>query len=128
VRVALGGCAGSVVGVCSYHLAIFIIIFIFLVLNTPASLMKNAMLRQSQERPREGRVTDPIRPLERSAVYLNRIKNREDNRCWYCDKDGQKMARSYVLLHCSNAKIATARRSVGRSAAGEHPVSLSDPR
>jgi hypothetical protein len=44
------------------------------------------------------------------AVYLKRIKKREDDRCWYCNKNGQKMTRSHVLLRCSNARIVTARQ------------------
>ena len=46
----------------------------------------------------------------RSAVYLERIRKpgRTDDHCWFC-QDSAKMARSHVLLHCRNSKLAAAR-------------------
>jgi hypothetical protein len=44
--------------------------------------------------------------IQRSTVYLKRIRKRNDDRCWYCHKNGQKM----TLLHCTNARLVSARQ------------------
>jgi hypothetical protein len=44
----------------------------------------------------------------RSAVYLKRIEKRQDDKCWFC-RGRNRMTRLHVLLHCSNAKIRSAR-------------------
>jgi hypothetical protein len=38
----------------------------------------------------------------RSAVYFKRVRQRKDDKCWFC-KEGAKMTRSHALLHCPNA-------------------------
>jgi hypothetical protein len=40
-------------------------------------------------------------------VYLKRIRKREED---HCSKAEQKMTRSHVLLHCTNGRLAAARR------------------
>jgi hypothetical protein len=44
----------------------------------------------------------------RSAANLKRIKKRRDDKCWFC-RGWNRMARSHVLLHCSNVRIRAAR-------------------
>jgi hypothetical protein len=52
----------------------------------------------------------------KSAVYLERIRKRDDDRCGYCrHKNGQKMTRSHVLLHCSSDRLASARQEAWES-------------
>jgi hypothetical protein len=63
--------------------------------------------------PKNGiaRVASQIRSGHwKSAVYLKRIRKRDDDRCWYCFKNGRKMTRSHVLLHCTNARLVSARQ------------------
>jgi hypothetical protein len=43
----------------------------------------------------------------RSSVYLEGIKKRGDDRCWFCYE--RKMTRSHTLLHCTNANLRAAR-------------------
>jgi hypothetical protein len=48
----------------------------------------------------------------RSAVYLKRIRKRDDDRGWYCkdhDRATHRMTRSYVLLNCRNPRLVAAR-------------------
>jgi hypothetical protein len=64
----------------------------------------------------------------RSAVYLKRIRKMADDKCWFCQSSA-RMTRSHVLLHCSNAKLQTARTEAWE---GKHPggvrVLLANPR
>jgi len=43
----------------------------------------------------------------RSAVFLKRIRKRQDDKCWFCR--GPKMTRSHVLLYCVNDRLRKAR-------------------
>jgi len=49
----------------------------------------------------------------RSAVSLRRIRKRHDDKCWFCR--GPKMTWSYVLLHCTNGKLRTAREEAWKA-------------
>jgi hypothetical protein len=64
----------------------------------------------------------------RSAVYLKRIRKRTDYKCWFCQSSA-RMTRSHVLLHCSNAKLQSARDEAweGRDPGGVR-VLLANPR
>jgi hypothetical protein len=48
----------------------------------------------------------------RSAVYLKRIRKRDDDKCWFCkdhDRATHKMTQSHVLLNCRNPRLVAAR-------------------
>jgi hypothetical protein len=65
----------------------------------------------------------------KSAVYLKRIRKRDDDCCWYCSKNGQKMTRSHVLLHCTNARLVSARQEAwGAVHPGSIRMLLANPR
>jgi hypothetical protein len=64
----------------------------------------------------------------RSAVYLKRIKKRQDNKCWFF-RGRHHMTRSHVLLHCPNVKIRTAHEKAReRKVPGSVTVLLSSPK
>jgi len=64
----------------------------------------------------------------RSAVFLKRVKKRQDEACWFCE-GGARMTRFHALLHCPNATLAAARVEAweGRNPRGIRTL-LSDPR
>jgi hypothetical protein len=64
----------------------------------------------------------------RSAVYLRRIKKRQDDKCWFC-RGLNRMTRSHVFLHCPNAKIRKAREEAWEGKdPGSIRILLSNPR
>jgi hypothetical protein len=64
----------------------------------------------------------------RSAVYLKRIRKQNDDRCWYCHKNGQKMTRSHVLLQCTNAKLVSAKYEAWGESIRSVRILLASPR
>ena len=44
-------------------------------------------------------------------MNLKQVKKRTDDNCWFCNGPA-RMARSHVLLHCSNPSLAAARTEV----------------
>jgi hypothetical protein len=65
----------------------------------------------------------------RSAVYLKRIRKREEDYCWYCRKKERKMTRLHVLLHCTNERLVAARQKAwGDARPGSVRVLLASPR
>jgi hypothetical protein len=50
----------------------------------------------------------------RSAVYLKRIRKREDDGCWFFS-GRKRMTRSHILLHCPNDKLRAAREAAWAS-------------
>jgi hypothetical protein len=68
----------------------------------------------------------------RSAVYLKRIRKRESDRCWLCertDRTPHRMSRAHVLLNCRNPRVAAARAEAweGKSPGSARRL-LADPR
>jgi len=63
-----------------------------------------------------------------SAVYLHRIPERSDDKCWFC-QNLVKMTWSHVLLHCKNPKLVAARLEAweGKNPGGVQ-VLLANPR
>jgi hypothetical protein len=64
----------------------------------------------------------------RFAVYLKRIRKMAEDKCWFC-QGSARMTRSYVLLHCPNAKLRAARAEAweGKDPGGVR-VLLANPR
>jgi hypothetical protein len=68
----------------------------------------------------------------RSAVYLKRIRKRESDQRWLCervDRTPHRMSRAHALLNCRNPRVAAARTEAWE---GKNPGSvrrlLADPR
>ena len=64
----------------------------------------------------------------RSAVYLHRIRKRDDDPCWFC-KGSARMTRSHVLLHCKDPKLVAARSEAweGKNPGGGGSGVISQP-
>jgi len=64
----------------------------------------------------------------RSAVYLKRIRKRQNDKYWFCRRPNW-MIRSHVLLHCPDAKLRAAREEAweGKDLGGARAL-LANPR
>jgi hypothetical protein len=100
-------------------------------MEIPPPPPKKSMLDRA--RSSTARVAAQIRAGHwRSAVYLKRIRKRDDDKCWFCkdhDRVTHKMTRPHVLLNCRNPRLVTARAEAWE---GRNPWSvrrlLADPR
>jgi hypothetical protein len=78
---------------------------------------KKSCLRWGQER----------RSLE--VLDLKRIRKREEDRCWFCSKNGQKMTRSHVLAPLRQPKDRGGQtRGLGRSPPSGRANVVGEPR
>jgi hypothetical protein len=68
----------------------------------------------------------------RSAVYLKRIRKRDNDKCWFCkdhDRAAHKMTRSHVLLNCQSPRLVAARAEAWEGGShGNVRRFLADPR